>query len=61
MSAIVKLAREKRIKRNRAKYSNELLIEVSQKAFDYAVQLNKENFYQKSWWRSFFKNCKPTM
>jgi len=58
MTAIGKLAREKRIKRNRAKYSNELLIEVSQKAFDYAVKLNKENFYQKSWWRGFFKNIK---
>lgn len=58
MTPIGKLAREKRIERNRAKYSNELLIEVSQKAFDYAVQLNKENFYQKSWWRGFFKNIK---
>ena len=58
MTAIGKLAREKRIKRNRAKYSNELLIEVSQKAFDFAVQLNKENFCQKSWWRGFFKNIK---
>jgi len=58
MTPIGKLAREKRIERNRAKYSNELLIEVSQKAFDYATQLNKENFYQKSWWRGFCKNIK---
>ena len=47
------LARAKRIKRYKAKYSEELLSEIRQKAWDYAVTLNKANFPKKRWWHLF--------
>lgn len=63
MKETEKLARDKRIIRYKAKYSDKLMSEISQKALTYAVELNKENFSKKSWWHFFakiFKNKKLT-